>query len=450
MSRRTIPIAGGLAVVSVLYALQMFSPLRLDTDSVVYLTMAASAADGLGYVSHGQTDIFPHGYPALLSLLIRIGADSSAAFIGLNLLFLALGMVCGYRIIRRHVDRNPALFMCGLMAFSFVSIKYVTLAVSDFVFFGILMFTLLSFVRISEARGAQRWLLLAPALLGTAAAIYVRTIGIALVPALIWSLIPGASFRDVVERINRSAWRIAIWSSIAITAVAIAVLVLGSRYVTELLSNYVNWGVGAALKYNLLSKVREWSELVANIPFSKMPPLLGALVWPVGAAGVALAVYSVLRRVRSLTPVDVFLIAYILILFVYPANKPRYWLPILLLLMWLMRDALLASRWRDSLRWAGAAYALWFMVLGIIALGYSSRITFAGDAFPHRYGDGKLTATYEAAFEGRAASPLVKRDALNVLIRFEPRVHSDWRRMRLEQVPTGVTPAQPAVDSARN
>ena len=69
------------------------------------------------------------------------------------------------------------------------------------------------------------------------------------------------------------------------------------------------------------------------------------------------------------------------------------------------------------------AYCAYFGLLGILALGYSSRITFSGAHFPDVYGDGNFRPTYrlvllgEQPKNGEATDP----DAVYLLRRFEPR-----------------------------
>ena len=71
-------------------------------------------------------------------------------------------------------------------------------------------------------------------------------------------------------------------------------------------------------------------------------------------------------------------------------------------------------------------YCSLFCLLGIIALGYSTRLTFAGSQFPALYGDGTLRATYRLALLGEQPKNVSDgdQDSLYLLRRYEWRLSS--------------------------
>ena len=77
----------------------------------------------------------------------------------------------------------------------------------------------------------------------------------------------------------------------------------------------------------------------------------------------------------------------------------------------------------STLKPIALVYAVCFSLLGVAALAYSTRLTFAGDRFPDLYGDGKLRATYRLAWfdEAPRSGTTIDPDALYLLRRFEPR-----------------------------
>src|SRR6185436_5664505 len=123
------------------YALQTWSPLRLDTDAVALLSMADSAAHGGGFVNQGHETVFPPGYPALIAVLSKSGLGYSSAVIGMNLLLLLGGLFFAYRILERRFFQNKttSLYMCSLSLLSYVVVKHFTMPLSDVAFFGIAM-----------------------------------------------------------------------------------------------------------------------------------------------------------------------------------------------------------------------------------------------------------------------------------------------------------------------
>ena len=94
------------------FALQVFSPLRLNTDAISYLSMADSAAHGGGLLDNGQKTVFPPGYPALLSVLLRIGLAHSWSIVALSLVFLLAGLKALYFVlVREFFDQNTVVFI---------------------------------------------------------------------------------------------------------------------------------------------------------------------------------------------------------------------------------------------------------------------------------------------------------------------------------------------------
>src|SRR5437868_3308624 len=56
-----------LGLLATIYILQLYSPLRTNTDATCFLQMGASASDGLGFTCCKSSQHYPIGYPSLLS-----------------------------------------------------------------------------------------------------------------------------------------------------------------------------------------------------------------------------------------------------------------------------------------------------------------------------------------------------------------------------------------------
>ena len=161
-----------------------------------------------------------------------------------------------------------------------------------------------------------------------------------------------------------------------------------------------------------------------NLPMSKAPEVL----WPVysfsGAVVLGLLLMVCWRRVRRLRAVDVYMVISALVIFGWPYHDARFWLPILpFLIGWIAMalKSVVNHHWAMGVFVRG--YVGVFSVLGLAALLYSTRITFAGQHFPERYGDGTLRPAYEVAFGQRDPSELsgVNRVAFQLLEQYEPR-----------------------------
>jgi hypothetical protein len=119
---------GILLLLGFFFVFQAFSPLRLNTDAVVLLSMGESAAHGHGFLNNGQKTVFPRGYPALLAVLMRTGLAHPWAIIGMNIVFLSVGLFATYSLLTRESIENKTvvLTICSLFLLSFVVIKHIT------------------------------------------------------------------------------------------------------------------------------------------------------------------------------------------------------------------------------------------------------------------------------------------------------------------------------------
>jgi hypothetical protein len=106
------------------------------------------------------------------------------------------------------------------------------------------------------------------------------------------------------------------------------------------------------------------------------------------------------ERRRQFSSPEIYFICYVGIILVWPYGDPRFWLPILPLVMVYARLGL--SSWLRTNRWAPVlgAFKLAFALTGVIALIYTTRLSLSGPAFPLLYATGPLRATYCAAQNG--------------------------------------------------
>ena len=83
-------------------------------------------------------------------------------------------------------------------------------------------------------------------------------------------------------------------------------------------------------------------------------------------------------------------------MFAWPFYDARFWLPAIPLLI---AYSLLALNRLKAPKTVLTAYCVVFATLGLAAIAYCTRITFAGPTFPDRYGDGSLRPAYCAAYQ---------------------------------------------------
>ena len=110
----------------------------------------------------------------------------------------------------------------------------------------------------------------------------------------------------------------------------------------------------------------------------------------------ALVFIGLATRRKRIGTTEVYLVSYIGILFMWPYADARFWLPVIPLLI---AYSILAIERLRIPRIVITAYCIIFAALGFAAIVYSTRISFAGSAFPDQYSGGSLKSTYCVAFQ---------------------------------------------------
>lgn len=415
-------LAIALVLIGCTYLLQICTPLRLNYDAVVLLGIADEAARDGSYTYHGAITQYPRGYPFLVRALESSGMAASWSFVGMNLLFLAAGLIAIGCIYRRGLglSNNVTMVLCGMALLSYVIVKHVTLPLSDLPFFGTCVCALAAMSECArDPRRLRTWLPLSIGL--TLAATTLRTAGVALVPPLLW-LVAMAAVR--CSRLVGRVWKMTLASTLASTAAGVAWAVGRTAYFRETVESFRNEASATSIVWALASNAwvhfLEGGEAFINIPIAKAPGLFHFLYPYAGIVMVAFSVYSIFALRRRIGPVEIFAASYLLLLFGYAGYDARYWMPVLPILFGLCARTLVQTRLPEILTAAGPVYASWVLITGLAALAHSSRISLAGDRFPDLYGDGALRDTYRVALglAGPEAAPGLNKDALHLLRKY--------------------------------
>ena len=425
-----------LVLLAAAYVVQLVRPLHLEPDSVCYLLTAEKVAQGQGYGCPGCPKqhcsiVFPPGYPAMLSALIRTGWATAWSFVIVNLLFLALGLVAAYGLCRRSFGLGPdgSFAVCGLTLLSYPVFRYVNTPLSDFLFLGLALLSVLALVAAAALQGWTRAGAIAAGAILAGFAILTRTIGVALIPAIFWACLGGSSAPARLRALLRGPSRaVVIGVGVgALLAVGCAAFVWlrHSDYVRGLGAQYGR-GLGGTLLRAWGYRVTELGELFANAPAAKLPAPLHVFISALGAVGVMVLAYCAWSKRADAGPAEVFALTYAMILFVWPFADVRFWIPILPLLaawvFWLLRRGGLSR----PVRLAVAGYAALFCLTGVVGIGYNTRISFSGRRFPGFFHDRYLAPVYRVAWEEPEPGDSVAADsaALRVLRAYEPRLRT--------------------------
>ncbi len=394
-------VHGAFAAAVLLYVLQIFTPLRLTTDGIMYLSLADSATrTGFWAAIHQPGFPVPKGYPVFVFLLMKMGLFRSATVVISNLLLFALGLYFSFKAaVGEHFDRGDAKIACLLTMFSFCAVKFITQGMSDFLFFALSSC-------VCWLLTLERWYKWIGITVCSAAAIEVRFIGLALIaPILVVAL----------RSLRQKTIALGIASGFAI-AMLVAGVVAGHQYLASNMRILRSAGVWQFAFKTLHAHFQDFGEMTANLPMSKLPGNLGVTLIAIGALVLMAFLIGVFAlRKRSLW-LCCYLAAYSALVLPWPFTDPRFWLPAMPFVILALQEALVCLFGIVPKRIL-VAYGMVFCILGVVALGYSTKLTFAGKKFASEYGDGRLTDTYLA---GCSTSTIPKEEeALALLKRYQ-------------------------------
>jgi hypothetical protein len=319
----------GIALLA-LYGFALCGPLKMCGDAPGYVELAGFLLHGTPartIAAPGYPYYFPHGYPYVLIGLNALGLANPPAIIGVNFACLAIGLCATRSLLLRSFELpvDAAWGILLLTASSSVFFQFASSAVSEMPFFAAACTALVCLER--TARGGRAWLCLIVGVALCAAAISLRTAGIALIPAVVWA----ALRMPAVRRVGASPRR--FWLAIpALLLIGLGVWFgAGSHYVSVTTADGFARFKFAPDGYWLTAigrKVSHIGELFSNQRATDFPilyrdefVLLGVLCLVVSGVGW----WS--RRGRF-GPLDAYVATYFLMIAAYPFWQLRLWLPI--------------------------------------------------------------------------------------------------------------------------
>jgi hypothetical protein len=376
----SLVVIGFLSIASC-YLLHLGAPLKVVDDGPYYLDSATDIASGLGY----HNPHLPRGYPQALAALDSLGLHSSAAIIGLNLVCMAIGLFLIGSVVRRELglSRLEAAVGALLCCFSWIWIYLARVPMSEMLFFTLSSATLASLSEAKRQSSMRAAIFLACATGLATAAIFVRMIGLALVPAVALTTVQICVQRHLVSK------------RAALTLLFAASLIGGSIAFVSW-NHLVSSGYSRAWRDSAVDRrkipywrVAELGELFQNISSSAFKPTsttlpiesvsanellmreVNMMRYIVGVGVIMLTLWGAIHRQR-LSHVEVFLAGYALILMFWPFNYVRFWapvLPLLIALAWIGLKSLIARP--VILRRVAVCYGTAFCLFGAVAMGYS-------------------------------------------------------------------------------
>ncbi|MGC1650685.1 MAG: hypothetical protein WA741_33085 [Candidatus Sulfotelmatobacter sp.] len=203
-------------------------------------------------------------------------------------------------------------------------------------------------------------------------------------------------------------------------------VLLDSRYMRFNAHIFLNRGVFRSVAANIGYHTAEWGEMTANAPASKLPAALGLPLQILGAFAIFACVVGIWVKRDRPDSLLVYVLGFGCIVFAYPWNDSRLWLPVLPFLMGYVLPGLRRMVSPGMLRPLLVVYCSLFCMLGLLALGFIlvSRSLVRGSQISM---ETAISATpIELCFVARSLTTAndVNQDALYLLRRYEWRASS--------------------------
>jgi hypothetical protein len=281
---------------------------------------------------------------------------------------------------------------------SFILVKHVGIPMSDFHYMAPSLGAVAMLESAQRSVNKEKWIRFAIAVMLVIAAILVRRIGIALIPACLFIWWPSRRQIGNLRRNARPSNRAGIAFFTALVAVAACVVLFRSYvlYLPDFRPGIANWEPMQLIGRLLYIRSVDLGEVFLNVPYAKLQRLHG-VVSIAGILMIAILIAGIWRARGDLHAAHAYLVSYVAIMFVWPYGDNRFWLPVLPLLAAVSFQGIEPLLARPGVRWVVGSYAAVYLAMFLIAAVYTTRITFSKN-FPETYADGRSARDYLTAW----------------------------------------------------
>lgn len=368
-----VGLLAAVLIVHVVLAWMIREPgITYRNDDALYLLLSRSLKH-LQYLNTHLVEVTPHtqyppGYPLLLALTSLVAGERLDVFLALGTLCSALGLAFLYSMVRRHTDAWFALAVLIPVALNDLLLRMAGSLLAEAVYMCLAMLALWLIDREAER---PKWLGWAIAV-GVAASM-MRSVGIALLAALVGHLLLSRRFRAAATVVVASAATTGVWFLYTVL-VPVTVHLPGRSYVRAA-TNIEIEGESLFTHVKLMAYRYRIRDLPEVIPLPGVLPEGGYIWGTLLATLCAAGLFLMWRRWR---PSVLLVIAYMAVLVVWPIRSSRFLygvVPFLILAAMVTIDAL--TRRNRGLR--GAALGL-----SSLALAAGGVAAWAADWTPLR------------------------------------------------------------------
>ena len=388
-------------LVMFLVLLNIFTPLRLNNDSIRYLHIVEYLNGNFDKNSQVAHDFLPHGYSLLLFFFEKIHLLCPAV-ITLTNIFCVLAS--SYILAKLLKIENKLIYFSTIMI-SFINIKEFTLPVSDQFF--ALLFIWSIYLWVTFFTGRLYFII--PALIITAISIYFRTAGVAIVIGVALYII----YLNKKFILNKKI----LLGFIAILVVFFIIIFIGNLSFFEKKVDYIRQLEIERIVKNPFSIIkrlsihfREIGEVTINIPYSKLSSFIRVKGFDISlviliVAGIV-SLYIICKSVAYLKLYNSFVfwafLSYLMMIFLWPFSDTRFLIPVIPLFIYLFYHYISTL---FKIGYINILQVALYVSFGLISLVYSDILSLNKSFFLKHYGfDPQLTEHYRIHFRNQTLS----------------------------------------------
>lgn len=388
-----------------------FTPLHIHFDSIRYYNIKDCIQHGCDPNSEVAKDYLPYGYTGLLMTLSTLGINNAFTIVFVNCLYLFAALYFVKKIFGTLV--NPAMFV-AIALFNWTIIKFAMHPLSEMQYLFFSSASLYSFHIYLQKKNYGALALSFVFAIGT---VLTRTVGITLFPALILGIM--WQYRNELKRIVQKNKVLLIVLLLAGVGLVFFAKQLKIVDYTSLLKGPLEKGVGSFIGENLKNHFTELAEVFINMPANKvegyLPAGMGKIVFI--AIGVVCLVWLLTSLFSSKSRIPFYIRAYlafyIFIIFNWPYYDPRFWVPVLpLLVILVLRTPFMLS---SIVKGIGKLYLSIYLLLGFSAAAYALYNGFNKERFARSQAAGEYKNEYEIHFFGKPLTDTATQIDQNVV-----------------------------------
>lgn len=384
------------------YLIDCFTPLRLHYDSVRYYAIKDCWEFKCPPDSDAAKDYFPIGYTALLFALSKLGILKSFSIVLINSVFLLSSLYFLYKVFEGTIPKYLFFFVVMI---NWLFVKFVTHPLSEMQYLFFSLASVLFFYRFIQQKKIPSLLL---SLLFGWLAFLTRTVGVTLIGALAVGLLWEYRAQQI-EFFKKNKVLV-----IGILVVLAGALIVFSKFLgLNHYGNVLNEHFKEAPFFKRMGwRFKEWGELFINAPSNKVIDRVAGEAGRLGYEAVGFIifcwfVYKVYFRKNNIPFfIKAYLLFYCIIMFNWPFNDPRFWVPIMPIIAAVVLQALFADD-NKILKAMSMVLLVVYIALGAFASGYMVYTSLNKKVFARTQAKGAYRNEYEIHFYGRPLSDTV-------------------------------------------